>query len=383
MTWGLRVQPRLHPSPRHLAVVWGASLASALLLGGVLLWTAGVPPLAAYTEMLGEAFATRYGFSETLVKATPLLLCGLGLMLAFKMLFWNIGAEGQLYMGACAATAFAALPLPVETPWLRVSLMAAAALLAGAAWALIPALLKLGRQVNEIVSSLLLNYVAIAWVGYLVYGPWKDPASSNFPMTPLIPDAARLARFSDLRVNVGLGLALAALAVLYVLQERSRLGFAVRVIGSNPTAARYAGIPVGRTILTAVAISGGLSGLAGMVEVAGLQHRLIYHLSPGYGYTAIIVAWLGRLHPVGVLVAAVLLGGLFSGGEVLQIARQVPVSVVFMFQGLLLLTFLGGDLFTRYRVTGRPTPVDAPPVEPGAVGPPSMAAETQGPPERR
>ncbi len=383
MTWGLRVQPRLHPSPRHLAGVWGASLASALLLGAVLLWTAGVPPLAAYTEMLGEAFATRYGFSETLVKATPLLLCGLGLMLAFKMLFWNIGAEGQLYMGACAATAIAALPLPVETAWLRVPLMAAAALLAGAAWALIPALLKLGRQVNEIVSSLLLNYVAIAWVGYLVYGPWKDPASSNFPMTPLIPDAARLARFSDLRVNVGLGLALAALAVLYVLQERSRLGFAVRVIGSNPTAARYAGIPVGRTILTAVAISGGLAGLAGMVEVAGLQHRLISHLSPGYGYTAIIVAWLGRLHPVGVLVAAVLLGGLFSGGEVLQIARQVPVSVVFMFQGLLLLTFLGGDLFTRYRVTRRPAPAGVPLVEPGAVGPPSMAAEIQGPPERR
>lgn len=336
------------------------SLVCALVLGGALLAGAGVPPVAAYGEMFGEAFFTRYGLSETLVKAVPLLLCGLGLMLAFKMLFWNIGAEGQLYMGAFAATAVAALPLPLETGWLRLPLMGGAAMLAGAVWALVPALLKLGRQVNEIVSSLLLNYVAIAWVQYLVYGPWKDPASSNFPMTALVPASAQLPRWSDLRVNAGVGLALAALAILYVLQERGRFGFAVRVIGSNATAARYAGIDVAKTMLAVAAISGGLAGLAGMVEFAGLQHRLIPTFSPGYGYTAIIVAWLGRLHPAGVLLVAVMLGGLFSGGEVLQIVRQVPVSVVFMFQGLLLLAFLGGDLFARYRVTWRPRAARAP-----------------------
>jgi simple sugar transport system permease protein len=349
----LSVQPRLRASAPHLATVWAASLAGALLGGAALLWAAGVPPVAAYQEMLGEAFATRYGFSETLVKATPLLLAGLGLMLAFRMLFWNIGAEGQLYMGACAATAVAALPLPVDSAWLRLPLMAAGAGLAGAAWGLVPAALKLGRQVNEVVSSLLLNYVAIAWVSYLVYGPWKDPASSNFPLTPVFPASAQLPRLGDLRVNAGLLLALAALGCLYVLQERSRLGCAIRVIGSNPRAARYAGISVARTTLAAVALSGGLAGLAGMVEVAGLQHRLIPGLSPGYGYTAILVAWLGRLHPAGVLVAAIGLGGLFSGSEVLQIVRQLPISIVFLFQGLLLLTFLAGDLFTRYRVAWR------------------------------
>lgn len=383
MTGVLRVQPRLNPSPLHLAGVWITSLACALLFGGVLLWTAGVPPFAAYREMFGDAFGTRYGLSETLVKATPLLLCGLGLMLAFRMLFWNIGAEGQLYMGACAATWAAAQPLPVETAWLRVPFLALAALVAGALWGLVPALLKLGREVNEIVSSLLLNYVAIAWVGYLVYGPWKDPASSNFPMTAVIPPAAQLARVGDLRVNAGLGLALAALVVLYVLQERSRFGFAARVIGSNPLAARYAGINVGATMLTAVAASGGLAGLAGMVEVSGLEHRLIYHLSPGYGYTAILVAWLGRLHPAGVLVVAVLLGGLLSGGEVLQIVRQVPVSVVFMFQGLLLLAFLGGDLFTRYRVTWRSLSAPSQAPEPSAGAAPSMEPGARVPREPR
>jgi ABC-type uncharacterized transport system permease subunit len=377
----LRVQPRLAPSPWHLAAVWAASLACALGVGALLLVATGVPPLPAYAEMLGEAFATRYGFSETLVKATPLLLCGLGLGLAFRMGFWNIGAEGQLYLGAAAATAVAAWPLPVETAWLRLPCMAAAALLAGAAWGLVPALLKLGRQVNEIVSSLLLNYVAIALVGYLVYGPWKDPASSNFPMTAVIPPSARLPRFSDLRVNAGLALALAALALVYVLQERSRLGFAARVIGSNPAAARYAGLDVGRTMLVVVALSGGLAGLAGLVEVAGLQHRLIPALSPGYGYTAIIVAWLGRLHPVGIGLAAVLLGGLFSGGEVLQIMRHLPVSVVFMFQGLLLLAFLAGDLFTRYRVTWRPASA-LPAGNPAVPARVEMAPEAPLPPER-
>ncbi len=374
----MRVQPRWRPSPGHLARVWLASLGAALLLSGAVLWAAGVPPLAAYREMFGEAFGTRYGFSETLVKATPLLLCGLGLMLAFRMLFWNIGAEGQLYMGAFAATGVAALPLPLEAAWLRLPLMAVAGMLAGALWGLIPALLKLARQVNEIVSSLLLNYVAIAWVGYLVYGPWKDPSSGNFPMTPLFGASAQLPRFADLRVNAGLVLALAALILLYILQERSRLGFAARVIGSNPVAARYAGINLAHTTLAVVALSGGLAGLAGMVEVAGLQHRLIAHFSPGYGYTAILVAWLGRLHPAGVLIAAILLGGLFSGGEVLQIVRQVPLSVVFVFQGLLLLAFLSGDLFTRYciiwRLAPAPLPASAPvrlpSPEPGAHVPP-------------
>ncbi|MGH7307188.1 MAG: ABC transporter permease [Candidatus Rokuibacteriota bacterium] len=345
-------------------LVWTASVAASLTLGGLLLLVAGVPPLTAYLDMFGEAFGTAYGLSETLVRATPLILAGLGVMLAFKLLFWNIGAEGQLYLGACAATVAAALPLPLDTPWLRLPAMVVAALAAGAAWALIPAALKLTRDVNEILTSLLLNYVAIAFVRYLVYGPWRDPASANFPLTPLFPESAQLARLGDLRINAGFLLALVVLALVHVVQERSRFGFAIRVIGDNPRAARYAGIHVAGTTLVVVAMSGALAGLAGMVEVAGIQHRLIPGLSPGYGYTAIIVALLGQLHPIGILASGVLLGGLFVGGEILQITRQIPLSVVFMFQGLLLLTVTAGEFFARYRLVLRRIPA----VERGGEG---------------
>jgi len=216
--------------------------------------------------------------------------------------------------------------------------------------------------VNEVVTSLLLNYVAIAWVDHLVYGPWRDPASSNFPLTPLFPESARLPQFGGLRVNGGLLLALAAAALVYVVQERSRLGFAIRVMGDNPAAARYAGIGLAGTTVAAMALSGGLAGLAGMVELAGIQHRLLRGFSPGYGYTAIIVAWLGQLHPAGVLVTGVLMGALLAGGEVLQVSRQLPVSVIFMIQGAILLTVLAGDFFNRYRVVWRRAPAESPAV---------------------
>jgi simple sugar transport system permease protein len=344
------LEPRLRASPLRLAAVSAGAVVLALGAAAVLLWAAGVAPLAAYGEMGAELFGTAFGFSEVLVKATPLILCGLGVMVAFKMLFWNIGAEGQLHLGAWAATAVATAPLPWESPWLRLPAMAVTAIVAGGLWALIPAVLKIGRQVNEVVTSLLLNYVAIAIVDHFIYGPWRDPASSNFPLTPMFPGAAQLPRLGTLRVNLGLLLALAAAALAYVVQERSRLGFAIRVTGDNVAAARYAGISLAGTTLAAMALSGGLAGLAGMVELAGIQHRLLRGFSPGYGYTAIIVAWLGRLHPAGVVIAGFLLGALLAGGEVLQISRQLPISMIFMVEGALLLTLLAGDFFSRYRI---------------------------------
>jgi general nucleoside transport system permease protein len=349
----LHLEPRLRASVARQAAVSCAGVVLALGVGALLLRAAGVPPFAAYGEMAVELFGSAYGFSEVLVKATPLILCGLGVMVAFKMLFWNIGAEGQLHMGAWAATAVAMLPWPGDRPWLRLPLMALAGIAAGGLWALVPAALKIGRQVNEVVTSLLLNYVAIAWVDHFVYGPWRDPASSNFPLTPMFPESAQLLRFGTYRTNIGLILALAAVALVYVVQERSRLGFAIRVMGDNPAAARYAGINLAGTTLAAMALSGGLAGLAGMVELAGIQHRLLRGFSPGYGYTAIIVAWLGRLHPAGVLVSGLLLGALLAGGEVLQISRQLPVSMIFMIEGALLLTLLAGDFFNRYRIVWR------------------------------
>ena len=358
----VHLEARQRPSAARQAAVSCAGIVVALAVGALLLRAAGVPPLGAYGEMAAELFGDAYGLSEVLVKAAPLLLCGLGVMVAFKMLFWNIGGEGQLHVGAIAATAVAMLPLPLDSPWLRLPLMGLAAVAAGGLWALIPAVLKIGRQVNEVVTSLLLNYVAIAWVDHLVYGPWRDPASSNFPLTPLFPESARLPQMGSLRVNAGLLLALAAAALVYVVQERSRLGFAIRVIGDNPAAARYAGIGLAGTTLAAMALSGGLAGLAGMVELAGIQHRLLRGFSPGYGYTAIIVAWLGQLHPAGVLVTGVLMGALLAGGEVLQVSRQLPVSVIFMIQGAILLTVLAGDFFNHYRVVWRRAAAERPAV---------------------
>lgn len=352
----VHVEPRLRPAAARQAAVSCAGVVLALGVGALLLRAAGVPPFAAYGEMAAELFGNAFGVSEVLVKAAPLILCGLGVMVAFKMVFWNIGAEGQLHMGAFAATAVAMLPLPADGPWLRLPLMALAGVLAGGLWALIPAVLKIGRQVNEVVTTLLLNYVAIAWVDSLVYGPWRDPASSNFPLSPLFAESAQLPRLGSLRVNAGLLLALAATALVYVVQERSRLGFAIRVIGDNPAAARYAGIGLAGTTLAAMALSGGLAGLAGMVELAGIQHRLLRGFSPGYGYTAIIVAWLGQLHPAGVLVTGVLMGALLAGGEVLQISRQLPVSMIFMIQGAILIAVLAGDFLNRYRLVWRRAP---------------------------
>lgn len=355
----LHVQPRITTPVHHRLLVWAGAVAFALGAGALLLAMGGVNPRTAYVAMFGEAFGTAYGLSETLIKTTPLLFCGLGVMVAIRINFWNIGAEGQLYMGAFAAAALALAPLPVDSGWLRLPAMAAAAFAVAALWALIPAVLKLGSRVNEILSSLFLNYVAIAWVGYLVYGPWRDPAAGNFPLAPTIPASAQLPRLGDLRVNAGLLIALSALLILYVVQERGRLGFAVRVTGDNPIAARTAGFNVGRTTLAIAALSGGLAGLGGLVELAGIQHRLIHGLSPGYGYAGIIVALLGRLHPLGVLASSVFVGGLFSGGEILQITHQVPLAVVFLFQGLLLLAILVGDLFARYRVVLQNTPTGA------------------------
>jgi simple sugar transport system permease protein len=342
-----RLEQRLNPS-RWLE--WSVPIFSvllALVCGAFILLAVGANPFVAYASMFENAFGSWDGFSETLVKATPLLLCGLGVMLSFRMLFWNIGAEGQLHMGALAATGVALAGL--EWPsWLILTAMFFAALLAGAVWGLIPGYLKARHGVNEIITTLMMNYIAILWVAHMVYGPWRSP--SNFPITPVFPDEATLSSFGDSRLTWGFFYALIAVLILYFLQEKSTWGYQIRVTGENPRAARYAGIKINRNIMWVMLIAGALAGLAGMVEVAGIQYRLMRGISPGYGYTAVIVAFLGKRHPIGVLIAAVLLGGMFVGGEAIQINMKLPVSLVFIIQGLILFFVLGGEINTRYRI---------------------------------
>src|SRR5262249_9700508 len=273
-----------------LAIVIG------LLSGAILLWLMGTYPWEAYREMAQGAFGSIYSLSETLVKASPLLLAGLGVGLAFRSGFWNIGAEGQLYMGAMGGAWVALTYFGLSAPLLQ-PLMIVVGCLTGAFWGLIPAVLRAYWRVNEIITTLMFNYIAILWVDFLIYGPWKDPKAFGFPFTPPLPQTARLPFLPGSRVHLGLLLGLLAAAGLAVLLGRTRLGYEIHIIRLSPDAAHYAGMNLARTTLLVMALSGGLAGLAGICEVAGVQGQLKHGLSPGYGYTAIIVAWLGRLHP--------------------------------------------------------------------------------------
>ena len=348
----IRLETRLESS-RHLGwVIPLASVALGLLVGAFILLGAGVNPIAAYREMAVETFGNSQGLSEVLVLATPLMLCGLGVMLSFKMLFWNIGAEGQLYMGAFATT-WVILTGWEGPAWAMIPVMILAAMIAGALWALIPALLKVKLNVNEIITTLLMNYIAILWVGYLVYGPWKDPLTFNFPVTREFPEAAQLYRFGDTRVHLGIIFATVSAVILYFIQVRSRWGYEITVMGESPRAARYAGMKTTRNVIFVMLISGGLAGLAGMAEVSGIQLRLLPSISPPnapYGYTAIIVAWLGRRHPWGVVLVALFFGSLYVGGEALQITMKLPVNIVLIIQALILLFVLAGDILSQHRL---------------------------------
>jgi simple sugar transport system permease protein len=280
------------------------------------------------------------------------MLTGLGVSIAFRMLFWNIGAEGQLVMGGFAAGAvalWAPTLLPFIPPWAYLPLMIVAGMLGGALWGLVPALLKAYLRVNEIITTLMLNYIAILWLQHLYYGPWKDPQGYGFPGTAQFPEFAWLPRLTG-RVHLGLIFALVAAAFIWVVLDRTRWGYEIRLIGENQEAARYAGISIARDIILVMLLSGGLAGLAGMAEVAGISHRLQQGLAVGYGFTAIIVAWLAKLNPWGVILVSILMAALLVGGDQIQITMGLPASMALVLQGAILFFMLGGDIFTRYRV---------------------------------
>lgn len=325
------------------------SVAIALFIAGFLLLSAGVNPLEAYREILVEAVGSLYGLSETLVKTTPLIFAGLGVSLAFRMQIWNIGAEGQLHMGAMGAT-WVALFSGIGNHWLMLTVMFSAAFLCGGLWAGVAGFLRARWRVNEVIVTLLMNYIAILWVDYLVYGPWKDPKGFNFPLTAQFSDAARLAEYFDTRLHSGFFLALFVALLLYLFMERTVWGYQIKVIGSNPRAAQYAGMRTGLAIFGVLFLSGAIAGLAGFSEVAGLQHRLQHGISPGYGYTAIIIAWLAKRSAIGVVIVSFLLGILLVGGDSLQLLWQLPVAFAYAFQGLILFFLLASDFFILYRL---------------------------------
>ncbi len=324
------------------------SVLLALLASSILLFLYGKSPWVVFGSMLTSAFGSVYGISETLVKATPLMLAALGISLAFRMKLWNIGAEGQIYLGAFAASGVA-LFHGQWPPWLLIPMMIGAGMLAGATWAFIPGFLRAYLQVNETLTSLLLNYVAILWVDYICFGPWKDPKGFNFPLTPRFSANAALPTWGDTRVHLGLLVAFIIALVLWFLIKTTRWGFQIRVIGESWNAANYAGMNIRRNIVMVMMLSGALAALAGVFEVAGITHRLQQGLSPGYGYSAIIVAWLARLNPLAIIPMAILFGALLVGGYSVQTAG-VPFSIALIIQGLILFFLLGGDIFVSNRL---------------------------------
>jgi simple sugar transport system permease protein len=330
-------------------------LASAVLLGaltgGLLVQISGYSALKAFSAIVDGSFGGSYPVSQTLAAAIPLATIGLGTAVAFRVQLWNIGGEGQFYMGAFGATGVELIGGPAGwPPLILLPAMLAASFVLGAAWALVPAWLRAWHGVNEIITTLMLNYVAILWVNYLVYGPWKDPQGHNFPFSPRFPDNATFARIGDGQLHTGLVVPLLATLVLLVGLARTRWGYALRVVGENAEAARYAGISVRGVMLSAMLVSGGMAGVAGMVQVAGIIHLLNGQLSSNYGYTAIIIAWLARLHPVAIVVVSVLFGALVNGGYAVS-QEGIPQALGAVLQGMILFFVLGvGDVFTRYRL---------------------------------
>lgn len=346
----LRLEARGQASPGWIYGAPVLAVGLTLVAGGILFAALGYEPLEALAVFFLSPLNSAYGVAELAVKATPLALCAVGLAIGFRGNVWNIGAEGQLVMGAVAGGGIALALYDVEG-WFVLPLMIVGGMLGGMAWGAIPAFLKTRFHTSEILVSLMLTYVAGLILSWLVHGPWRDPEGFNFPESRLFHDAAVLpVLWEGTRLHIGALFALLAVAGAWVLVARTFVGFQVKVLGMTPQAGGYAGFSQKWVVWLAFMISGGLAGLAGMVEVAGPIGQLQPTVSPGYGFTAIIVAFLGRLHPVGILLAALLMALSYLGGEAVQIGLGLPLAVTGVFQGMLLFFLLACDILIRYRV---------------------------------
>lgn len=345
----LYLEKRSHIKALSRLPVLMMALLLAILMSFLVLISVGVNPIEAYSIVGEEIFFTSYGWQDLLVKITPLLLTGSAVALAAQMKLWNIGAEGQFHMGTFAVT-WGALNFGYLDAVTLIPFLLILSILGGGLWGCIPGLLKSRFGVNEIITSLLLNYVAAAWIDYHLFGEWRDPASNNFPITPGFSDSARLPTFFDSDVHAGLFLALFVILVLTFILKKTLIGIKIQLAGDNLEAARYSGISIGLITLIVFASSGAIAGIAGFGEVTGVHYRLQQNISLGYGYTGIIVAWLARNHPLGILLSGFLMAVIFVSAEILQIEYGLPISVVFLYQGIILFTVLGSEIFVEYRL---------------------------------
>ncbi len=346
----LRLEPRPQPSTAMSLASPLIALALTTLIGVAIFLSLGKDPAQGLRMFFWEPLRNSYALGELGLKATPLVLIALGLAVAFRANVWNIGAEGQFIAGALAA-GWVALQADASSTKLIVVPILMAGMLGGAAWAAIAAALRDRFHANEILVSLMLVYIAELLLQYLVYGPWKDPAGYNFPQTITFLPATQLPKlFTGTRLHIGVWIALAAVVGVWWLLMRSMAGFALQTGGIAPMAARYAGFSSRGALWGAMALSGGLAGLAGALETAGPLGQLTPHVPVGYGFAAIIVAFVGRLHPMGIVLSGVLMSMFYIGGELAQSRLGLPKAITGVFQGLLLFTLLACDTLIHYRV---------------------------------
>jgi ABC-type uncharacterized transport system permease subunit len=355
LPYGLVMEPRLEEMPRWMPpLVSVGAIVVALIFGSVVLVVVGGDPFRTYAHIARASFGSLGVFSDTLVKAAPLILVGLACTLAFRMRLWNIGAEGQFFVGAFGASAVVLTPLlPPETPgYVMIPAMMLAGFVAGALWGFVPGYLKAKLNVNEIITTLMMNYIAISWNNFFIFGVWSEGGfqmSHVFPRTAWLPRLADYARqmplFRGLTIHLGLIFGLLAAVLVWFILYRSKWGYEIRLIGDNPQAARYAGIPIVRNTVLVMMLSGGLAGLAGMSEISGVVHRLQGAISPGYGFTAIIVAWLAKLNPFAVVLVSVLFGSLILAGREIQ-----PSGIPKLIQGIILFMLIASEVLLRYRI---------------------------------
>ncbi|WP_028581168.1 ABC transporter permease [Desulfogranum japonicum] len=329
--------------------VFLVAIGLSLLLSALLLALRGTSPLEGILVLFKGGFGTRWALEDCLLKAIPLFLCSLGVSIAFRLQIWNIGAEGQFALGAVGAT-WMALSFPDLPAFILLPLMIAMACAAGGAWGFIPALLRQKLGTNEIIVTLMMNYIAIQLLDYLVYGVWKDPTSFGFPMTQTFSDQAILGRMGTSSIHWGIVHCLVLGILFWIFFTFTRTGFELKACGDSVRASRYAGIPYDRLVILVMVLSGALAGWAGFLEASATINRLQPSIMVGYGYTAIVVAWLARLNPLQIGITSFLLAGLRVGVENMQLDLQVPAAYGNIMEGLILLTVLAGGFFIHYRI---------------------------------
>ncbi len=346
----MRIEARGAPSRVMLALTPLLAIALTVVAGLILFAALGYAPLSVLETYFVAPLRTTYGLAELGVKATPILLCAIGLSLCFRANVWNIGAEGQLTLGAITGGGLGIWFHDSDAAWLLPAMLAGGAG-GGMLWAAIPAFLKTRFNTNEILTSLMLVYVATLLLSFLVHGPWRDPDGYNFPESRLFSGAGTMpVLVGGTRLHAGTIIAIGATIAAWLLFARFFVGFQIRVLGLTPRAATYAGYDAKRLTWLTLLVSGGLAGLAGVSEVSGPIGQLLPEISPGYGFTAIIVAFLGRLHPLGIFLASLLMALSYLGGEAAQIEHGLPLAVTGVFQGLILFLLLATDLLVHYRI---------------------------------